>query len=88
MLDIERIEVLNGPQGTLYGKNAPAGLISLYTVRPEMDDTSGYITSSFSSWDTWNNTLAVNTPLTSRYHRRATLLPYVSSRSANIVLRD
>jgi iron complex outermembrane receptor protein len=63
MLDIERIEVLNGPQGTLYGKNAPAGLISLYTVRPDMEGVSGYVTSSFSSWETSNNMAAINVPL-------------------------
>tara|TARA_R110000823_G_scaffold119998_3_gene244249 strand:- start:7271 stop:9472 length:2202 start_codon:yes stop_codon:yes gene_type:complete len=63
MLDIERIEVLNGPQGTLYGKNAPAGLISIYTVNPSMNTLGGYINTSYSSWDTWNNTAAVDLPL-------------------------
>ena len=63
MLDIERIEVLNGPQGTLYGKNAPAGLISIYTANPHMNGIDGYISTSLSSWDTWNNTAAVNVPL-------------------------
>ena len=63
MLDIERIEVLNGPQGTLYGKNAPAGLLSIYTGTPHTDGFDGYVTSSYSSWGTWNNTMAVNVPL-------------------------
>ncbi|NQX89797.1 MAG: TonB-dependent receptor plug domain-containing protein, partial [Halioglobus sp.] len=63
MLDISRIEVLNGPQGTLYGKNAPAGLISIYTNNPSMNEFGGYLTSSYSSWDTTNNMAAVDIPL-------------------------
>ncbi|NQX90514.1 MAG: TonB-dependent receptor plug domain-containing protein, partial [Halioglobus sp.] len=63
MLDISRIEVLNGPQGTLYGKNAPAGLISIYTNTPIMNEFGGYLTSSYSSWDTTNNMAAVDIPL-------------------------
>jgi iron complex outermembrane receptor protein len=63
MLDIARIEVLNGPQGTLYGKNAPAGLISIYTNNPSLNEVGGYLTTSYSSWDTSNNMAAVDIPL-------------------------
>lgn len=38
--DIERVEVLNGPQGLLFGKNASAGLVNITTVRPKLGSFS------------------------------------------------
>ena len=40
--NLERVEVLSGPQSTLFGKNASAGVVSIITAKPEFE-TSGYV---------------------------------------------
>jgi outer membrane receptor protein involved in Fe transport len=49
--EIERIEVLRGPQGTLFGKNASAGLIHIVTKSPDITDFSGYAEASGGNYD-------------------------------------
>jgi len=41
LFDVERVEVLRGPQGTLFGRNTPAGIVKFDTVKPS-DEFSGY----------------------------------------------
>jgi iron complex outermembrane receptor protein len=50
VLDLSSIEVLRGPQGTLFGKNTVAGAISITSVRPE-DGYSGYIEGEYGNYD-------------------------------------
>jgi len=50
LLDLERVEVLRGPQGTLFGKNAEAGTIRMISVKPKGDD-SGYAEVTFGNFN-------------------------------------
>ncbi len=51
-LDIERVEVLRGPQGTLFGMNTAAGLVHIITRRPSVDEFSGRAEVVFGEYDT------------------------------------
>jgi len=51
IFDVERVEVLRGPQGTLFGRNTPAGIVKIESVKPS-HDTSVVAGLSFASLDT------------------------------------
>jgi iron complex outermembrane receptor protein len=61
--DIERIEVLRGPQGTLFGKNATAGVISIVTARPT-GQLSGGVDATVAEGDEYRIKGTVSGPLT------------------------
>jgi len=68
--DLERIEVLSGPQGTLFGASSQSGNMRLITNKPQLDEMSGSIDVGMSSThggDTSNKVEAmINIPLTDR----------------------
>lgn len=61
-LDIDGVEVLRGPQGTLFGRNASVGALSLRSALPE-DDFSGQVSGEIGSFDRYKISGHVNVPV-------------------------
>jgi len=74
MFDLERIEVLSGPQGTLYGRNSTGGTINFITRSPQ-DEFSAELESAFGSFDTTRLQGYVNLP----FDKSALRLSFVGS---------
>ena len=62
--DVDRIEVLRGPQGTLFGRNTPAGIVKFDTVKPDSD--RNYARVSYGTYSTINAEGAVGADLGDR----------------------
>ncbi|WP_042143494.1 MULTISPECIES: TonB-dependent receptor [unclassified Pseudoalteromonas] len=69
VFDMERVEVLRGPQGTLFGRNTPAGLVKFDSVKPS-EDTSGYAALSYGTLGAIDFEGAVGTALTDNLSMR------------------
>lgn len=63
MVDVESVEVLRGPQGTLFGKNTTGGAINITTVQPELNENSGYLTLGAGNYNQRKTEGAINIPL-------------------------
>ena len=63
MFDIDRIEVLRGPQGTLYGKNTTGGAINIITKNAKLGEFSGSAAVGYGNYDRIDLNGAVNAPL-------------------------
>jgi iron complex outermembrane receptor protein len=62
VLDIERVEVLRGPQGTLFGRNSTGGAIRIFSRQPE-DEFSGYLRGTVGNFDRRDLVAMLNVPV-------------------------
>ncbi|MDX2238694.1 MAG: TonB-dependent receptor [Hyphomonadaceae bacterium] len=64
LVDLERVEVLRGPQGGLYGRNAVGGAVNFIYARPDLDAVGGMIQGGYGSYDRVEARGVFNAPIT------------------------
>ena len=73
-LDLERIEVLRGPQGTLFGQNSTGGAINVITTAPSMDSSFGKADLTLGDYGLVKARAAYNLPLSDTLALRASVI--------------
>ena len=61
--DLERVEVLRGPQGTLYGRNATAGVVNFITAKPDLKALHAAIEGEYGNYNDYRVKAMLNVPL-------------------------
>ncbi|NVD98675.1 TonB-dependent receptor [Massilia sp. BJB1822] len=74
MFDMAGVEVLRGPQGTLFGRNTPAGVVKFESAKPHLKGIDGYYNVSYATHATTNVEGAVNVPLSKEWAMRVSTL--------------
>ncbi|HBK91699.1 MAG TPA: ligand-gated channel, partial [Parvularcula sp.] len=69
----ERVEILRGPQGTLFGRNATGGLVHYLSVKPTTEAFTGYGSVSYGNFDRFKAQGAVNVPLSDTLSARLSM---------------
>ncbi|MFM7349470.1 MAG: TonB-dependent receptor [Erythrobacter sp.] len=62
-VDVERVEVLRGPQGTLFGRNTSAGALNITNVRPDVSSFGGFVNAEYGNFNERSLQAAVNAPI-------------------------
>jgi iron complex outermembrane recepter protein len=72
VFDVDQVEVLAGPQGTLFGRNTPAGVVKFDSVRPSQTQ-NGYFNASYGRFGTSNVEGAFTVPISTAWSTRISL---------------
>jgi iron complex outermembrane recepter protein len=64
LVDLERLEILRGPQGTLFGRNTSAGALNVTTKRPNLSEVEGFANASYGNYNFMNLQAGVSVPIT------------------------
>lgn len=71
MFDIERVEVLRGPQGTLFGRNSTVGTANIISAKPQFGEFAGNIDAEYGRWDHASVKGVLNIPVSDTFAIRA-----------------
>ena len=64
LFDLDRVEILKGPQGGLFGRDTSGGAVQVISTRPDFGRASGYAKAGFGRWNVWSLEGASNLPIT------------------------
>ncbi len=92
-VDVERVEVLRGPQGTLFGRNTSAGALNITNKRPDLDEFGGFVNATYGNFDHISVQGAINAPIiedtlalrvTGAYRQRDGFVDIIDSNGASV----
>lgn len=63
LVDLERLEILRGPQGTLFGRNTSAGALNISTKRPNLSEVEGFANASYGNYNFMNVQGGISVPV-------------------------
>ena len=72
LVDLERLELLRGPQGTLFGRNTSAGVLSITTKKPSLTGFDGFANATYGNYDLMNLQAGVGGPISENLGFRLT----------------